>query len=278
VGQALVLCALAALTYAVIEGPHEGWGSGRIAGLLGAAGAALVALLQYEPRQVEPLLELCFFRSVPFSSATLIAVLAFGSFSGFLFLNTLYLQEVRGLPALQSGLCTLPLALATVVCSPISGWLIGRSGTRLPLMLAGACLGASALLLARLDAATPLAQVLAAYVVFGLGFGLINAPITNTAVSGMPRTRAGLAAAIASTSRQVGASLGVAVGGTIAQSRGAGALEFVRATHPFFELVVGGGLVIMALGWLSNSEWSQATLRRAAALIEEAEASRGTTR
>ena len=66
--------------------------------------------------------------------------------------------------------------------------------------------------------ATPLAWLLAAYVVFGLGFGFVNAPITNAAVSGMPRAQAGVAAAIATTSRQVGQTLGVAVVGAIVAS------------------------------------------------------------
>jgi hypothetical protein len=114
--------------------------------------------------------------------------------------------------------------------------------------------------------------VVSAYVVFGIGFGLVNAPITNTAVSGMPRARAGLAAAVASTSRQVGASLGVALGGTIAQARGAGAADFVRATRPFFLLATGAGATIVMLGLLSNTSWGKATLARATALIEEGDA------
>jgi EmrB/QacA subfamily drug resistance transporter len=127
-GQLLMLGILGATTYAVIEGPRLGWGSPLVVALCTGAALALVALLVYEPRLPEPLLDFRFFRSVPFCSATLVAVFAFASFSGFLFLNALYLQEVRGLPAFTTGLYTLPLALATVVCSPISGWLVGRSG------------------------------------------------------------------------------------------------------------------------------------------------------
>jgi len=85
----------------------------------------------------------------------------------------------------------------------------------------------------------------------------------------MPRARAGLAAAIASTSRQVGASLGVAIGGTIAQGRHGAALELTSAMRPFFGLVTGAGLGIVALGALSSSAWGLETLRRTALLIEE---------
>jgi EmrB/QacA subfamily drug resistance transporter len=268
-GQVLMFSALLAVTYAIIEGPRLGWGSPLVTGLFAGTVAAIVALVVYEPRLEEPLLDLRFFRSVPFSSATLVAVLSFSAFSGFLFLNALYLQEVRGLAPFQTGLYTLPLALATVVCSPVSGWLIGRSGTRTPLVLAGAGIATSALLLASLDAGTPIARVITAYVVFGVGFGLVNAPITNTAVSGMPRARAGLAAAVASTSRQVGASLGVALGGTIAQGRAGSAGNLIAGMHAFFGLAAVAGLCIVALGVLSSSAWGRETLRRTAALIEE---------
>jgi EmrB/QacA subfamily drug resistance transporter len=268
-GQLLVLGTLVAVTYAVIEGPHHGWGSPVIAALFAVAICGVGAIIAYEPRRNEPLLDLRFFRSVPFSSATLIAVLAFGTFAGFLFLNALYLQEVRGLPPFATGVYTLPLALATIVCSPISGWLIGKSGTRVPLVLAGTAIGTSALMLTQLDARTPLAWIVASYVVFGVGFGLVNAPITNTAVSGMPNASAGVAAAIASTSRQVGASLGVAIGGTIAQSRGG---EFAHAMRTFYLLSACGGGIIVLLGIVSNSAWGKATLRRAAVLIAQGDA------
>ena len=104
VGQALVFLGLASLTYAVIEGAHAGWNSPLILGLFALAGGALVSFLLYEPRRKEPLVNLRFFRSVPFSSATLLALFAFASFAGFLFLNALYLQQARGYTAFHTGL------------------------------------------------------------------------------------------------------------------------------------------------------------------------------
>ena len=91
------------LTYAIIEAPKAGWLSAQSLALFAVALAALAGLLVYERRRREPLLELRFFRSVPFSSASVIAVCAFAALGGFLFLNTLYLQEVRGLSALAGG-------------------------------------------------------------------------------------------------------------------------------------------------------------------------------
>ena len=124
-------------------------------------------------------------------------------------------------------------------------------------------------MLATLDRETSLVRVIIAYLDFGVGFGLVNAPITNSAVSGMPRAQAGLAAAIASTSRQVGAALGVAIGGTIAQGRQGTTTELTFAMRPFFVLAMFAGLGIVALGIFSSSAWSLETVRRTAALIEE---------
>ncbi|HEX4417590.1 MAG TPA: DHA2 family efflux MFS transporter permease subunit [Kofleriaceae bacterium] len=272
VGQLLVLAGLASLTYAVIEGPHHGWTSPLILGLFAVAVGSIAGILIYEPRQAEPLIDLRFFRSVPFTSATVIAVCMFSAFSGFVFLNALYLQEVRLLPAFQTGLYTLPLALATMLCSPISGRLIGRYGTRPSLLIAGATVAISALMLTRLDGATPFAWLIGAYVIFGVGFGLVNAPITNTAVSGMPRAQAGLAAAVASTSRQVGAALGVAIGGTIASAASTGhraGPEFPAATHAFWWLVAASGALVVTLGLVSTSRWARGSVTRIAALLDE---------
>ena len=268
VGQVLVFAALASLTYAVIEGPRHGWSSPLIVGLFATGACAVIGLLVVEPRRAEPLIDLRFFRSVPFASATVIAVCTFGAFSGFLFLNALYLQEVRHLTAFETGLYTLPLALATIACSPISGRLVGKYGSRPSLVGAGVGIGVAGLMLAPLAADTSLGWLVMSYVSFGIGFGLVNAPITNTAVSGMPRAQAGLAAAVASTSRQVGASLGVAIGGTIAASRAVG-VDFVGATRTFWWLVAGAGAAIVVLGVLSNGGWARRTLARTAALLVE---------
>lgn len=269
VGQALVLTALGALTSAVIEGPRAGWGSGVIVGLFGFAGLATVALLVYEPRRTDPLLDLRFFRSVPFCGATVIAVCAFAAFAGFLFLNTLYLQQTRGLSAFHTGLCTLPLAAMMAVCPPISGRLVGKYGARPSLLLAGAGMLVSTLLLTRLASDTPLPFLLGIYAIFGIGMGLVNAPITNTAVSGMPKAQGGVAAAIASTSRQVGAALGVAVGGTVAGMARAHGVGFAQATHPVWWIMSGCSAVIMGLGWASATPWAQASAGRVAHLLEE---------
>jgi EmrB/QacA subfamily drug resistance transporter len=257
--QLLVLAMLASITYAVIEGRSRGFRSPPIVGLFVGAGVALLTLVVYESRRDEPLIDPRFFRSASFSSATLIAIASFGSFAGLLFLSALYLQETRHVTALQAGLYTLPLALAMMVTSPISGRMVGRYGARPSLVLAGCAIAASGLSLTSLAADTPTWHVLTSFLVFGVGLGLVNTPITNAAVSGMPLGQAGVAAAIASTSRQTGSALGVATAGALAAA----------APHSFWWLVVGLGGAIVALGVLSTSAWARRTARRVAQLLEE---------
>jgi EmrB/QacA subfamily drug resistance transporter len=269
VGQGLVIVALASATYAIIEGPRSGWLSPLILGLFAVAAAAVAALILYEPRRRDPLLDLRFFHSAPFSGATLIAVSAFAATGGFLFLNTLYLQDVRGLSALHAGLYTLPLAVMTLLLAPLSGWITGRQGPRLPLLAAGVAMTVGGLLLTGLTPATPVGWLMIAYLTFGIGSGLVNPPITNTAVSGMPRAQAGVAAAVASTSRQVGQSLGVAVVGAAVTSALHGPLRagFTEASHVGWWIIAGFGGAVLAVGVITSGRWAQATAARTAERI-----------
>jgi MFS family permease len=212
------------------------------------------------------MLDLRLFRSLPFAAATVMAVIAFAAFSGFLFLSSLYLQESRGMHASSAGLATLPVALALMICSPLSGRLVGAGRARVALVVAGLAIAASALLLTALVPSTSLAYLVVAYALFGVGMGSVNAPITNTAVSGMPRSQAALASAVTSTSRQVGASLGVALAGSLAGAGIEAAHQpgFAEATHVVFWVIVGLGSAIVAIGLASTGARAKASADRVA--------------
>ncbi|MEZ0065037.1 EmrB/QacA subfamily drug resistance transporter [Streptacidiphilus sp. MAP12-20] len=250
VGQVLVVTILTSLIFAIIEGSRRGYGSAPIVALLVLCAAATAALPAYERRREQPLVDPVFFRSVPFTGSFVAAVTAFLVLSGFLFLNTLYLQDVRGYSALHAGLLTVPLAAGTALASPLSGRLTAARGPRPPLVAAGLLIAAAALTLTTLNATTPWAVLLTAYVLLGMGFGLVNAPITSTAVAGMPRTQAGVSGAITATGRQVGNNLGVAVLGSIvtAHTRAPGRAGFAAASHPGWWILASGGLVIATIG------------------------------
>jgi EmrB/QacA subfamily drug resistance transporter len=274
VGQLLVIVMLAALTYSIIEGPVAGWSSGRILGLFTLSAAALAGLLAYESRRTDPLIELRFFRSAPFSGATVMAVNAYAALAGFLFLNTLYLQDVRGLSPLMAGLYVLPIAAMTMVFGPLSGRLVGNRGPRPSLIIAGVAFATGGVLLTGLSTHTPTGLLIAAYVIFGFGLAMVNAPITNTAMSGMPRSQAGVAAATASTSRQTGQALGVALAGSVVNSGIHGSFRsgFASASHVGWWLITAYGLVVLVLGIGTTGRWARGTAARAAERFSTGEA------
>ncbi|MFE6778319.1 MFS transporter [Streptomyces sp. NPDC057702] len=277
-GQLLVIVLLATLTYAIIESPTGGWGSPLVTTCAITALGALLALLWHEPRRADPLIDLRLFRSVPFSGATVTAVAAFFSMGGFLFVSSLYLQNVRQLEPVRAGLFLLPMAAMALVCAPLSGRIVAARGPRLPLVAAGAALAASATLQAlTYSAHLSLAVLFSAYALFGIGFGMVNAPITNTAVGSLPRSQAGVAAAMASTSRQLGQALGVAVIGALMATgahpatTGTGAADtavdaaaFTDAGRTAWWLIAGCGGAILLIGTLTSGRWAQSTAQRTA--------------
>ncbi|MBM9468021.1 MFS transporter [Nakamurella sp. YIM 132084] len=258
-GQLLLAVGVAGLVAALIEGPDLGWSSPVTLALLGVAVLALASLVPVELHRREPVLDPRFFRSVPFSSAIVAAVGAFAAFGAFLLVGSLLLQAARGLTPAQAGLCLLPTAATVCLGAPLSGRLLAQGrGTRSPLLLAGTSTAAGGLLLWWCSGPdVPLWPLLVAFALVGLGFGMVNAPITTTAVSGMPAAQAGAAAGLAATGRQVGTALGVAVAGSLTGTTGrdvaAVGAGFADAAGPVWLTLVGLGLLIGAAALLSTT-------------------------
>jgi len=258
-GQLLVVVLLASVIAATIEGPRLGWASATVVGLYVLAALAVAGVLRVEARRPEPLIDLRFFRSPPFSGANVIALAVSASLGGFLFLNTLYLQDVRSLSPLHAGLMIIPLAVGQGVAANVSGRLVGAGGARLPLTLGSALLAVGAFLLLPLSATTPTVALLGTYAVFGLGAGLVTPPITTTAVSGLPRDQAGVAGALASSARQFGIAVGVAVTGSLVTGTGAGSSTPGAAGWA----VLGGcGVLALLVGFVSTGRWAQKAAAR----------------
>ena len=134
-------------------------------------------------------------------------------------------------------------------------------------MIAGVLLITASVMLTFLSATTPVWELLIVFAVFGIGFSMVNAPITNAAVSGMPLDRAGAASAVTSTSRQIGVSIGVALCGSVAGAALAHTADFATAARPLWFVSIGLGIVVFALGVVSTSPRSIASADRLAPLI-----------
>ncbi|BBZ08966.1 MFS transporter [Mycolicibacterium doricum] len=279
IGQALAVAFLFGTVFALIEGPGLGWTNPVTLVAAVVAVVAFVFFLRYESRRHDPFIDLRFFRSIPFSAATVTAVSAFAGWGAFLFMMSLYLQGERGYSAMETGLIYLPIAIGALLFSPLSGRMVGRFGARPSLLIAGVLITAASAMLSFLTATTPVWELLIVFAVFGIGFSTVNAPITNAAVSGMPLERAGAASAVTSTSRQIGVSIGVALCGSVAGGALAGtSTDFATAARPLWFVCVALGLVITALAVYSTSGRAMRSADRLAPLISGDVVSQGVPR
>ncbi|MFB6894572.1 MFS transporter [Kitasatospora sp. NPDC056327] len=250
-GQFLLTVAVSATVAVLIEGPRLGWASpltltGYVVVVAATGGFVLV-----ERRRAEPLMDLGLFRRPVFTAAVLGAVAVFIALSVTLLLTTFQLQHARAWTPLAAGLAALPLAVGATVCAPLAGVLVARVGPHRPLLFS-ACFTttAGALLLLRTflgddtrpagPADVPL--LLVALLLLGTGFGFANAPITNTAVGGLPADRAGVAGAITSTARQLGSAVGIAIAGGLLAGADPAALS--AASRPGWLVVTACGLFL----------------------------------
>jgi EmrB/QacA subfamily drug resistance transporter len=216
-GQGWIAVALISVTLGFINSSAAGWLDPQVTCMFIVCAVALGGFLITELRVRHPLLSPRLFRSRPFSGAAVIATTGFIVYTGFLFINTLYLQEVRGYSALVAGLIVVPTTLGNLFVTPMAGRLTAKHGPRIPVMLACTNLSVgSAALSVLADHNAPIWALIASYMVVGSGAGMLNTPLTSAAMSGLPRERAGVAGAVTSTFRQVGNSVGVALLGALA--------------------------------------------------------------
>jgi MFS family permease len=251
----LVVVLLTGLTYAIIEGPRTGWLSLRAEAAAAAAIVAAVTLVPYECRRFEAVIDFGLLRRPRFAGAEAIALLSSVAFAGALFLTCLYLQQAEGRDPIAAGLVVAPMGVMTAVCAPIAGRVIGRDGPRRPLLWAGGLLAAGGAMLALSVTAASGPGLVLSLATFGAGYGFVNPPLNYIAAEEVSRERAGLAAAMTSTSRLVGGSLGVAVIGSILATRLSGSMSdsFAAASAPCWWAVAAAGLAVLVIGVSTTS-------------------------
>lgn len=218
-GQVLGVVGLGTLTYALIEANNYGWGSALILSLFGIAAVTLTVFVLVELRSRSPMLQLSFFRNRTFFGANLVGLLVSFAFFGMLMFLALFLQNIQGYSATRAGLMQLPTTLAVVVCSILSGRIVGRYGARAPITVGMVLMGAGLLLFTTVQPTTPFAGFWWILAIVGAGNGLVMSPVTTAVMSSVPRARAGMASATSNTTRQVGGVFGIALLGSIVTQR-----------------------------------------------------------
>jgi EmrB/QacA subfamily drug resistance transporter len=231
-GFALFTGALAALVYALIESGSAGFGSAKVIGCLAAAGVLLVAFLVVEAHNDQAMFDLSLFRLPTFSGGAIAAfAISAGIFSMFLYL-VLYLQDVLGYSALQTGLRLLLVSGGVLVVSGVAGRLTSRVPARTLIGPGLAVVGVGLLLMRGLDARSSWTHLIPGLILSGIGVGLINPPLASTAVGVVRPQRAGMASGINSTFRQVGIATGIALLGTLFANRLGSAVAGLTASTP----------------------------------------------
>ena len=247
-GQGLVITGVAAFAFAAIEGSHWGWGSKPLLCVVSLAVAVSAAFVWVEKRTEGPLLPLTFLRRPVFSAALACAgLMTFGMYA-LLFLLPLYLQTVRGASPFVAGLELLPLSVSFVVVSQLVGHLNNWFGPRSVMTAGMVCMGIGAMLLAFISQATGMAAIIAGLTVVGVGLGLNTAPVNGVAVAALPPERSGTASGMVNTSRMVGATLGVAVLGTVFAAHAGPEVQMGAGFLPGLHAAMSGSAATELLG------------------------------
>jgi EmrB/QacA subfamily drug resistance transporter len=219
-GIAALTVGLTALVLALVQGNSWGWGSPEILALLATALIALVAFVAIERRSPAPIVDFDFFRSRSFVGANVVAFAVSFSMLAVFFFLTLYMQNILGYSPLQAGVRFLPSTLIIIVAGPVAGRLTDKIGPR-PLITGGMVLVAISLLWqSRLEVDSSYAFLLPAFILLGIGMGLVMSPMSTAAMNSVDRTKAGVASGTLSMSRMVGGTFGVAVLGALVAAVG----------------------------------------------------------
>ncbi len=214
-GQALAVLTLSSLTAAIIEIGPSGLTSGIVIGLfsLGIVGAA--AFLTVEARSSSPMLPLHFFRNRTFSAATAVGTLANLSYYGVIFVLSLYLQQVKGYGVIPSGLAFLPLTATFILVNIAAGKIVGKVGSRIPMVAGFLVCGLGFWLLAGLDADTSYWRMVPGFVLIPAGMGTAVPAMTAALLASVEKKWSGTASGVLNTSRQAGGTVGVAAFGAL---------------------------------------------------------------
>ena len=208
---------LVLLVDAISQAPQYGWGATRTVAVLAAAAALLVGFVVIERRVKDPILPLGIFRLRTLAGANAAGLLLGGSFFAFVFVGTLYMQQVLHYSALQSGLAWLAASLTSIALAGVSQWLVTRGGAKIVMAIGMTLIGAGVVWATQVPVDGRFLENLAGpFVVAGAGTAFAFIPISIAALAGVAEHQAGLASGLLNTSQQLGGAIGIAIASSVA--------------------------------------------------------------
>ena len=214
-GIALVSLGLVGIVLGAMEGRTWGWGSAATIGCFAGGLALLVVFVLVERRVASPLLDLALFRIRTFVGSNIAAFLVSFGLLGALFFIPLYLQNVLGYTPIESGAAMLPMTAMITVTAPFAGRLADRVGSRIPMVAGFLLMAVAFFLLGELDASSGYGSIWPAFIVAGLGIGLVMSPMSTAVMGSVPQNETGQASGTANMARQVGGTFGIAILGAV---------------------------------------------------------------
>jgi EmrB/QacA subfamily drug resistance transporter len=205
------------LVLAISQAPQYGWGATRTIAVLAAAAVLLAAFVAIERRVTDPILPLQIFRLRTLAGANTAALLLGGSFFAFIFVGTLYMQQVLHYSALQTGLAWLAGSLTSVALAGLSQALVTRGGAKIVMAVGMTMIGAGAIWATQVPVHGHFVDnLLGPFVVAGAGTAFAFIPISIAALAGVQEHQAGLASGLLNTSQQIGGAIGIAIASSVA--------------------------------------------------------------
>ncbi len=214
-GAVSVTGGLLLLVYAISNAPNVGWETARTISLLAASAILLAAFLAIETIVEAPLMPLRIFRLKTLAGANAVSFLLGASFFAFIFIGTLYMQQVLGYSALQTGLAWLATSVTSVAFAGVSQALVTRGSPKLVLAGGMALIGVGLLWTTQAGHGHYWSSLFGPFFITGLGTAFAFIPVSIAALAGVVEREAGLASGLLNTTQQLGGAIGVAVASTV---------------------------------------------------------------
>ena len=247
-GGALLVISLICLMLVLNQGSDEGWTSFYILGLAAIAVLSMAAFFVVEQRTAVPMVDLSLFKNVTFTVSNIVGFLSFMAMYGGLFLLPFYLRNVQGFTAIKAGISMLPLTLSMILLAPLGGRLAGQYGSRIPASLGMSTMALALFSFRLLDARTPYSHIAVTLVFMGVGLALTMSPLSNGVMGTLTKDKLGVGSGVFNLFKNVGGSVGVAIMGTLLDTR-----QLVHGATYRNYLDSGSHLVTSTLAALQNN-------------------------